>query len=216
MRALVICDSRGEMLPKIMDSTKYAGDIKIISFKGAGYSEATMRAKETISSFKPTIIIMCVGICDITNRDNRTKMTDLRTDKVEIAVEHVIDQINSSWQVLNNLGINHISFAMISVINLQRYNRIRNYGVNDQHRVLEIQRKQEVLNQSILSINRKIVEINKMNGTPTTWTAGHVHRYFRRHYHHYYDRLHDGCHLSTKAANYWVKQIVKTTILISN
>lgn len=215
MKTLVICDSRGLALPTILNNANYDGEIKVASNKGTGYRVAVTRAREIILSYRPTNVIICVGICDVTIRGKKTKITDFRYPTVIQTVEHVIEEMNQAWNEPNRIGIKQISFATVTGLDLHRYNKSGNNDTRDQTIVEEVKKKQDVLNQAILDINRRIVEKNKINGTPTTWTAGYVHRYFRKHYHHYYNRLQDGCHLSKKAANYWVDQIVKTSMQLT-
>ena len=69
---------------------------------------------------------------------------------------------------------------------------------------------QLVIHESVLEINRRLIELNKTADIPTTWTAGHVHAYFGHTHHHYYRRLVDGCHPSPRAVGYWATQIAKT------
>ena len=209
-KILVITDSRGLTLQTIINEVKQTGNIKVKSFKGAGYCIATTKAKKTIESFKPNLIIMLVGICDITIRDPRTKITTLRNKSVQGTIEHVLQQARASLTMLKQMGVKHISYATITGIELSTYNLNKRQEDIQPREGSELQRQQLIINKAIIEVNRKIVEINTELCTPTTWTAGYVHRYFRRKYHHYYRRLEDGCHPTPEAAKYWVVQIVKT------
>ena len=209
-KILVISDSRGLALQKIINEVNQTGTIKVKSFKGAGYCTAVRKAKKTIESFKPNLIIMLVGICDITVRDPGTKKTTLRNKTVQDTTEHVLQEARDSLDMLKQMGANQISYATITGIDLVTYNMNNKKQDRQPGDDNEWQRHQLTMNQAILQVNRKIVEINTEMHTPTTWTAGYVHRYFRRKYHHYYRRLEDGCHPTHEAAKYWVTQILKT------
>ena len=205
----MICDSRGLALPTMIDDLTFDGQIRVASYRGAGYRGAVTRARETILSFRPANIILCVGICDITIRDKKTKTTDLRYSTLDEAVEHVLEELNLALAEMVGLGISRISLATITGLDLASYNRLINTNTGEQAKN-QYAGKQDLLNRVIVAINQRLVAKNKLSGVPTTWVAGYVHRYFRKHYHHYYNRLQDGCHLSTKAAIYWVEQIIKT------
>ena len=68
---------------------------------------------------------------------------------------------------------------------------------------------QALLNNTVLEINRRLVQLNKANAVPTVWTAGLVHSCFKRAVHHYYIRLRDGCHPDYRTKKDWVDLLVK-------
>ena len=199
------------MLQKIVNDLGHDDQIKIYTCGGAGYQRASFRARSVIGDYKPTLIIMLIGICEITKRDNRTKLTQLRFDTVQEIVEHVIRQARLSLDLLRQYGTHYISYATITGLDLQHYNvrAIANHpSLKDHH---DPQKHQLILNQAILEANQKIVQLNTELRIPTTWAAGYVHRYFRKKHHNYYRRLKDGCHPTEEAARYWVTQILKTS-----
>ena len=208
-RLLVICDSRGARLQSIIHELGQTKEIHIVTYKGAGYCDAIHRAKTIIQDYNPAIIIMLLGICDMTKRDSRTKITDLQTNTAQQIVENVMKQARKSLALLGQMGDYHVSYATVTGIDLFEYNRRAKYlgahtGDKD-----SIKRQQLILNQAVLETNRKIVELNTELNQPTTWTAGYVHRYFRKKHHYYYNRLSDGCHPTQEAARYWVTQVIK-------
>ena len=213
-KTLVISDSRGLTLQKIINDIKQAEMIKVISFKGAGYCGAALKAKNIIESFRPNLIIMLVGICDITKRDPNTKKTTLRYKSTQCTVEHVLQQARTSLDMLRQMGVGRISYATITGIDLTTYNKNSKQQDRQHCEDKELQRQQVTMNQAVLQVNKKIVEINTELNTPTTWTAGYVHRYFRKKHHHYYRRLEDGCHPTSEAAKYWVTQVIKTAVQV--
>ena len=184
--------------------------MKILICAGAGYCRASRKAKTVISQFQPTLIIMLLGICEITTRDQRTKYTQLKMNSVQDIVEHVIHQARVSLGMIRQYGYQQISYATITGLDLQKYNMCairRNPHLKD---LRGSQQQQALLNQAIIEVNRKIVQLNSELLIPTTWTAGYIHRYFRRKHHNYYQRLNDGCHPTQEAACYWMAQIQKT------
>lgn len=198
------------MLPKIVKDLGLEENIKILTCAGAGYCRASLQAKTVISYFQPTLIIMLLGICEITRRDRRTRYTQLRMNSAQQIVEHVMLQARMSLGILRQYGSQQVSYATITGLDLQRYN-LNAIRSNPQLKdLLRSQQQQSLLNQAILEVNRKIVQLNTELLIPTTWAAGYIHRYFRRKHHNYYQRLNDGCHPTDEAAQYWMAQIQKT------
>ena len=54
--------------------------------------------------------------------------------------------------------------------------------------------QQDILNQTIMGINPKIVALNESNSVPTPWISKRVHINRKNGAHHQYDRLSDGIH----------------------
>lgn len=210
MKTLVICDSRGRLLREMVGDETGVGKTEILAFPGAGYCRAVALADDTIKRMVPTLVIMMVGICDITKRDKKSKLTTLRDNNVDGIVTHVISQARRSWEILHSKNL-RVSYATVSGLDLVKYNNHLDQRT-DATIIKQLTEAQATLNEAILVINKRLIELNKETGLPTTWTASYVHQYFRKKYHHYYNRLVDGCHPTRQAAEYWTKQIAKTII----
>ena len=74
----------------------------------------------------------------------------------------------------------------------------------------EIDNNQQVLDEAVVEINRRITELNKKNNVPTTWLSTVVHSYYRGKHHHNYKRLRDGCHPDEVTKKKWGKLIIKS------
>ena len=165
---------------------------------------------------QPKIIIMMAGVCDITWKDRKNRTTRIRHEKVEETVEQVMSAARAAYEILETVGRHKISFATITGLDLADYNyRPRKYmseveyeeyinstKVEDPH--------QKVLNNAVIEINRRITEMNKNNGVPSTWTSTTVHSYYRKIHHHNYKKLEDGCHPDQDTKDKWARQIVKS------
>ena len=198
------------MLQRMLEEKEKNGEVKVIICKGRGYHAAALKARGPIENFRPTLVILLVGVCDITKRDMYTKYTELRRGSTQETVEFVIQQARLALVELKQMNVQNISFATLTGLDLTIYNKISMDHEKIKSHQRELQQQQNIVNHSIIEINRKLVAINTEMNMPTTWTAGHVHRYFRRRYHHYYRRLADGCHPTSEASSYWAKQISKT------
>ena len=216
MSVLVLADSRGDGLQQLFNSRTTMMRHRVLTYKGAGYEMAAIRAIPVINVIKPDLVVVLVGICDLTRRNKVTKITSLRHSTLIENVEHVMERARSAYDLLHSLGDHLISFATITGLDLTDYNcPPRKYMSEPDYlnyckdRVTHPQ--QCLLNDSVLEINRRLTALNKASATPTVWVGGVVHSYFRNAHHHYYSRLADGCHLNQTTKGRWVAQIIKST-----
>lgn len=212
MTTVIIADSRGSGLQQLLFNMG-CRDLRILTHPGAGYELAALRSVETIKVVKPDLILVLTGICDLTRRDFRTKVTQLRHPTIMENVEHVINSAKSSLDLLKSLGDHRISFSTITGIDLADYNNpTRKYMTDSEYREYCLESKithpqQDTLNLSILEINRRITALNRANSTPTVWLGGVVHSHSKRKTYHYYIRLMDGCHADEHTKTEWASQI---------
>ena len=119
-------------------------------------------------------------------------------------------------EIINGAIETKISFATLTWLDLPDYNnRSRRTMSVDRYRTYcattkKIDATQNLLNKSIIAINRQLVALDKDNKIPTTWAVSRVHAYHNKSYHHYYGRLSDGCHTHPDTRQYRANQIIKT------
>lgn len=216
MKTIVIADSRGTGLQDLIKTTKNTGEVSVIVSRGAGSELAAIRAIPVIKSFKPNLVILHTGICDLTWRDRNTKQTYLRHNNIESNVSQVMTAYNTAYELITSLENTRVSIATLTGLDLVDYNNKDRSGMDyEEYRRYETEGKemdpnQKTLDNSIVCINRKITEKNSKHGVPTTWLAGVVHAYYRKTTHHYYRRLRDGCHPDKNTNKAWAKQVEKT------
>lgn len=216
MRTLVIADSRGAGLQTILKSKENIGDTEVLVYRGAGSELAAIRAIPTVKRFKPDLIILHAGICDLTWRDRNTKRTYLRHRNTDENIKHLMMAYGTALDLLNALENTQISVATLTGLDLSDYNNADRKNMDsDEYRIYEKSAKivdpsQCTLDDTIVGVNRQITELNKKHGIPTTWLAGVVHTYYRKRVHHYYRRLWDGCHPDKTTNNAWAGQVEKT------
>lgn len=221
MSTIIITDSRGAGLQQHLDRLDIIGGTTVLTHSGAGYEMAAIKSLSKIVETKPQIVIMLVGVCDLTCRNKSTKYTSLRYHTMEENVNHVINSAKSSYDLLKATGEFSLSYATITGIDLADYNYpARKYMDTIQYKQYTTTTKthhpdQQTLNMSVLQINREITAINKKNNVPTTWVGGIVHAYFKNTNHHQYIRLYDGCHLNDNTKEAWAAQIGKSIKRIS-
>lgn len=216
MSTLIISDSRGRGLQDIMYRHATGVQTKVLIHPGAGYELAILKSIAIIRESSPGLIIVFCGICDLTWKSKVTKRVSLRYNNEADNILHVTEAIRSSFDLLRAEGSFKISYATITGVDLTDCNNpLRRLMTDIQYRTYCDNDKithpdQRALNQSIISINKKIVIFNKRNRVKTVWTAGLVHSYIKKTYHNYYRRLFDGCHPDEKTKQAWAEQMIKS------
>lgn len=216
MGTVIIADSRGAGLKKYLDSRDAHGEVTVLAHPGSGYEMAVIKSLTSIREIKPDLVIVVVGICDLTTRNKVTKYTGLRYSTVAANVDHVISSAKSSFELLRNMGTFKISYATMTGLDIEDYNYPQRRQMNDDEyryycsKLKPSNPDQLLLNASVLEVNRQLMAINKCSGTQTTWVGGIVHAYFKHTNHHHYIRLIDGCHLNENTKRAWALQLGKS------
>lgn len=220
MLTLIICDSRGTGLLPLLKQTKDLGDLRITISRGAGSLRATQHASMEIQTCKPDLVILMTGICDITTRNNISRITTLPCLSQEELVNGATGGIKLAVALIKQLGCDRVSVATVTGIDLDDYNnRERKHMDQQQYEtyrrtVKTVNPNQELLDTVVLLVNKEIVALNRKNKLPTTWTANAIHAYFKKAYHHYYKHLQDGCHATQRTKQYWANQLARTIRII--
>ena len=216
MAVVVIADSRGRDLQQIMKREDQVREMYVESMGGAGSELAAIRAIPTIVRRNPKLVILMTGICDLTRRDRISRVTKIRHRELKGCVQEVVKGIEAAYEVINAMGNHKTSIATMTGLDLADYNNKARKNMTEaeysKHRE-EGKRDhpdQELLNLAVIEINRRIVELNKKHGVPTTWTSTIVHSYYRNTHHHNYKKLRDGCHPDEGTKVKWARQILKS------
>ena len=199
-KTLIMADSRGAGLAEVIESYVNIGTVRVEIHRGAGFEHVARNSIPTLRSFNPDLIILFAGVCNLTKRNRRTKVTTMIQNDLQAAVEGVTAALARALTLLNEEGYTTISVATLAGVDLRRYNG---------YPVVPRDPDQIVLNHAIVRINRHIVDTNKINNVPTTWTASIIHAYYRGSYHHLYNKLSDGCHPTAATNRYWARMVVK-------
>lgn len=111
-----------------------------------------------------------------------------------------MDELKEAYSYIRNLTHQNakVITAPITGMSLASYNG----------RSLPDPEDQNLLNDIVTGINKRITSINKENGLRTPWTSAIIHRYYRDKYHFSYHRLNiDGCHLTDEIRDFWAKKL---------
>ena len=217
MKTLIIADSRGAHLEDELRKGAGVSDVKVIACPGAGILESLEKTMCHILRGKPVVIMS--GICDITQRNKHTKEVTLRWQVIRdsrAATDSIMTKIRHAHDRIREKSDTRISVATITGVDLTDINnRDRRQMTEREYRQYVQTHKtkhpnQDVLDNLITELNRKITAFNENNGTPTTWTAEVVHPYQRGRHRAYYGRLADGCHPGMETRRRWAHQIART------
>ena len=216
MYTIIVSDSRGARIQDMLQEYNDIGHTRVECHPGAGMIQAVTRSLPAIRHGSPDLIIIMVGICDITFRDPHSKVTTIRYRTETEITQHTTIAARGAHELLRSETKATISFATITGLDLSDYNnrdrrRMTRQDYEDYcNNTKATDPDQGTLNAAIVATNRQLVALNTQNSTPTTWTAGAVHAYFNHAHHHYYRRLYDGCHAHTETTRDWAKRIAKT------
>lgn len=216
MVVLIIADSRGRGIQQLIENEEIGEEVHMTAIGGAGSEVAAIRAIPLITSCQPKVIILMTGICDLTWRDKHTKVTKLRHKVVKDCVGGVMRQFEAACEILDDMGRYKVSVATMTGLDLIDYNyKPRAQMGREAYNIYcqknkGIHHDQQILNEAVIDINRKITEFNRLRGVPTTWLSTVVHSYYRGQHHHKYNKLRDGCHPDEETKRKWGKLLAKS------
>lgn len=216
MTTVIIADSRGKDIKRLLNLFMDARKIGVLTYSGADIAKATQRALPIVRSVRPALVIIMAGICNFTVKSKTSRKVETKYKSEYDTVNHVIEEIRTAYKSLAGLDYNMIiTVATITGMDIADYNNAnRKYMTDDEYRCYTNTTKiahpyQTMLNNAILATNRMIVQLNENTQTPTAWIAGVVHPHFRGKNHHQYIRLQDGCHGSERTKTKWAETLAK-------
>lgn len=192
---LIISDSRGKGLGPIV--RKYTEALVYVSVQsGAGLFDSVLRAKPDITRFKPKRIYIISGVNNLTHLNRITRKLILKERDVTKATDNFMQELGMAQHLIHTTTNDcpDIIMAPLTGLSISMYNNDPSVPTADQ----------DILNATVITINKKITEYNEDRCSTTPWTASYIHRYFRRKYHFAYDKLaQDGCHLTEDGKDFW-------------
>lgn len=207
---IIITDSRGAGLQSLIDhqTQRYpCFQVRVLVYKGKGIVEAVELAKPKLAWWKPRIVVVLNGLCDVTLRDRQTKLVTLRYESEELMVNLYKEYMTTTYHQLQHYlgdGPNRIIFGPLIGIDLFKCNQ---RVINENH--------QASLNTLIHQLNIEINRFNEFNGSITPWLARDVHRNIKGRKKNRYQLLaEDGVHLSPEMRSKWVAEL--TSSLVKN
>ena len=168
----------------------------------------------------PDLVIIMNGICDVLLKNKLTHKYSMLNDTVNSTVKYYMDQVRRGQELLEIFYDDSVwMFNALTGADISDYNNPQRRGLKGEDLVIYHRHKvpdplQPVMNQAVLDINLKLVEVNKINKVFTPYTATYVHRHYSSGYHHSYQHTRDGCHLTEQAKKYWAKELKKAIVKV--
>ena len=222
---MVLCDSRGLGLQEKLNNTQsYEFVVRFVS--SAGLVMVATKFLSEMINLKPEYVIIGAGICEVTLKSKASKKYSVKCMDIDEATELYVEAMEETKNLIQDvLPDTKVIFNPVTGVDLEDYNtKARNGLTGDElryyHENKSIHPMQEILNNSVISINKKIVKFNYANKVATPWSAGLVHKHDKgEKYHHHYQYLADGCHLLDECQEFWASKFQKAiskSIEISN
>ena len=203
---LIIGDSRLEGFQLHVDNAN-PGTVPIYISKnsGKGIQELTNIAIGKTSSLSHNRIIIAGGICDCTERNtnisNPREKFVFNFDSAENMTNYLYNLFTESYKQISKDRPNVVvSYSEMIGMDMTTVYSTKNPTLEQQN----------ILNQTIMNINPKIVAINESNNTPTPWISKRVHINRKNGTHHQYIRLSDGIHFDEDLKRVCAKKFVET------
>lgn len=209
IKILIIADSRGRRLGHQLDRVYEYVDYKLIWKSGLTLRGVPDFASDVILDFKPHMVYVLPGICDLTYLISRNPPSvALRYPTVQASVNYFMQGIDYAHQGIYSLHriIGHqimVIFPTLTGMDIRRYNGYP----------LDLSSPQQsTLNQSVININRAITGLNRSMGIYTPFLATPVHPRCRRRFRFAYARLTDGCHPSDHLCSLWADKLFANSL----
>lgn len=171
-------------------------------------------ARPTIMDLEPNLTILMAGICNVTYKDRHAGLIQPRYKDCESAVTAVMEEVNKAYNTLHTRDGNmSIISATVPGIDMADYNnkQRKHMDENEYKRYCETEKilhpAQQLMNETITEINKRITQHNEIRGVLTIWTAGVIHPRRRNKEHHHYAKLYDGCHGTEATKAKWAEQL---------
>lgn len=196
---LVICDSRGKDLQHFI--SRYTSERTIVTVNsGATLYQSATRSRHEIMGNKLSQVYILSGINNLTRKNRSTRQVQLSEKNPMRAEDIFMDELKETYSYITNLTHQKakVITAPITGMSLASYNGRSLPDLEDQN----------LLNDTVTGINKRIISLNEENGVSTPWTSAIIHRYYRDKYHFSYHRLNiDGCHLTDEIRDFWAKKL---------
>lgn len=201
---LFIADSRGRGLEAALRRIYTSSEYVLIWRKGLTLLETPDFAYESICNYKPILIYVLCGICDLTRISSRDPWTAaLRLPTVNELVTSYME--NLDWSLSHLFSLHAvIGYKPMIIYPTQTGLHFATYNSYPDDLISP---SQVILDEAITIINRSIVSINRSMAISTPFLASSVHRRLRNKNRTSYAHLSDGCHPSEALSACWADKL---------
>ena len=197
---VIITDSRGRHLQPALNRHTQSSNIHFTSYfhPGDGIYRITNKACTYAQSYPTHIVYIMAGVNDITVRCGRPHRFRYPYNSSEDQTAYITSLLDNANTFLHDTcPSSKFIFCPIIGLSLSKY-----LGDNSTT-------NQSNLDNSIMDINRYILQLNQANGTHTPWTATIVHKSRHSKITHYYEKLGDGLHPSAEVLDFWAHALLR-------
>ena len=206
---LILGDSRGLGLQEAINKTgPHVFRVRFVS--SAGLTMAATTFLSEIITLKPAYVIISAGICEVTLKNNISKKYTVKSTEPEASVQSYKEAMSETKNLIQDVSpCTKVIFNPVTGVDLEDYNTKARSGLTGDYLKRYQDKKicqpmRNILNQTIIKINREIAAYNYENKVATPWSAGLVHkREGKDKYYHHYQYLSDGCHLLPEMLSHW-------------
>ena len=203
IHTVILADTRGEGLQKVFDDRKQK-DIYVLAEEEYGMEDIVLSKLQDLRILQPTLIIITNGISDLTVKESNTQARKLKYKTREDAVRNSVAKAKRAQDIISReLPKTKVVFGTITGCDLAVCGT--QHSANDQ----------QILNKTVIELNKKLTDLNLTNGMPTALTSIPVHVHSSSNMYNEYSHLSDGYRLSNHAKSVWVKEL-RTCIRIVN
>ena len=198
---LLITDSRGaELGDLVRNSGKLNEHFEVRICKGATLAQLCDIATSHLQRCPFDVVYIAGGVCDITTKNEYTKLISFDWELGEELGEHLIGDLNRADSKFKKyFPASKISFCSLIGCDLVR-------TVNAHPTTVE---QKEMVNNAVWEFNCEIFRINRERKIFSPSLHSQIHRICNGTKRNYYQHLHDGLHPSDFIKQKWATQFVK-------
>lgn len=201
-RVLLLTDSRGRELEKLLNANQWGLDFRVTMESGATITriaeKLSLMNKDSVQEFS----LISAGICSITKIVYQpSRMAVLRSNEVDKIVSEF--EKECLHLIENARAITHVPVMLSPIVGIDMIAYAGHYNAL-------LYAQQPIVDNTVAQVNRLIREANMQNGLPTPNTSYCIHRNKGKGkgYRSHYIKLYDGCHPNEEVKANWVKAIL--------
>ena len=205
-KILIVGDSRSRLLETLITPPPTHG-IDFLFDDEATFNAAKNHVLKKLANGNYICVYLMIGIYSLTSADNRVRY--LPFDTAQDAVESITREIKTTMKELDDLHTTPIVLCTFPAAHLLSVNNSKLTS----EPTINLQQKQNMLDEAILQINDNIVDLNLTRGYSTPHLAAIVHKCHKKRQdgskkiRHHYCRLVDGLNPVKSTLLYWSRRL---------
>ena len=206
---VIVADSRGRyLLEHIRNCCRVSTEsenipVNVYFFPGAGLRRLASESLKLARDTPEIVLFIFGGVNDFTVKKKHPRDVGVARNLTTDLTDHVIDLFDEmDYKFRLHLPSVNVIYSPVTGIDLARYASRTDHGPEDQN----------IIDGTVINVNRRVAEINISRGNPTPWTATLVHKRRRGFVKTYYRYLEDGLHPGPELLVFWAKALISTIL----